>query len=52
MEALVWNTRLRMERGVGVAGNGVGLLNGKTTKQESIALVEGVEGGVVYKAGV
>jgi hypothetical protein len=27
MEALVLNTRLRMQRGVGVAGNGVGLLN-------------------------
>jgi hypothetical protein len=26
MEALVWNTRLRIYRGVGVAGNGVGLL--------------------------
>jgi hypothetical protein len=50
MEALVWNTRLRMQRGVGVAGNGVGLLNGQTTKRDSIAAVEGVE--VVYKAGV
>jgi hypothetical protein len=28
-EALVWNTRLRMQRGVGVVGNGMGLLNGQ-----------------------
>jgi hypothetical protein len=41
-EALVWNNRLRMERGVGIAGNGVGLLNGPTTKVDSIASVEEV----------
>jgi hypothetical protein len=41
-EVLVWNTRLRIERGVRVAGNGVGLLNGRTTKRDSIALEEGV----------
>jgi hypothetical protein len=35
MEALVWNTRLRMQRGVGVAGNGVSLLNGQTTRRDS-----------------
>jgi hypothetical protein len=32
MEVLVCTTRLRMERGVEVAGNGMGLLNGQTTK--------------------
>jgi hypothetical protein len=50
MEALVWNARLSMQRGVGVAGNVVGLLNGETTKRNSIASVEG--GGIVYKAGL
>jgi hypothetical protein len=40
-EALVWNTRLRMEKGMGVVGNGVGLLNGQTTKGDSIASEEG-----------
>jgi hypothetical protein len=30
-----------MDRGVGVAGNGVGLLNGQTTKRDSIALEKG-----------
>jgi hypothetical protein len=25
MEMLVWNSRLRMQRGVGLAGNGMGL---------------------------
>jgi hypothetical protein len=49
MEALVWNTRLRIERGVGVAGNGMGLLNGQTTKRDSIASVEGLGGGIVYR---
>jgi hypothetical protein len=48
MEALVWNTRLRMQGGVGVTDIGVGLLNGQTTKRDSIASVE----GVVYKAGL
>jgi hypothetical protein len=33
-QALVWYTRLRTQRGVGVAGSGVGLLNGQTTKQD------------------
>jgi hypothetical protein len=37
---------------MGVAGNGMGLLNGQTTKRDSIALLEGVGGGIVYKAGV
>jgi hypothetical protein len=41
-----------MRRGVGVAGNGVCLLNGHTTKRVSIASVEGVEDEVVYKAGL
>jgi hypothetical protein len=40
-EALVWNTRLRMDRGVGIAGNGMDLLNGQTTKYDSIALERG-----------
>jgi hypothetical protein len=40
-EAIAWNTRLRMERGVGVAGNGVGLLSDQATKQDSIDLEEG-----------
>jgi hypothetical protein len=35
MEALVWNSRLRMERRVGAAGNGMGLLNSQTTRQDS-----------------
>jgi hypothetical protein len=38
----VRNARLRMQREVEVAGNGMGLLNGQTTKRESIALVERV----------
>jgi hypothetical protein len=42
MGALIWNTRLRMERGVGVAGHGVSLLNGQTTMRDSIASVEGL----------
>jgi hypothetical protein len=29
MEALVWNTRLRMQRGVEVAGKGEGVFNGQ-----------------------
>jgi hypothetical protein len=41
-----------MQRGVGVAGNGVGLLNAQTTKRDSIAWVEGCGGGGVYKAGL
>jgi hypothetical protein len=32
MEALIWNTRLRMDMGVGVAGNGVGLLSGWSSR--------------------
>jgi hypothetical protein len=32
-EALVWNTRLRMDRGVGVVGNGMG--SGKRKKCEA-----------------
>jgi hypothetical protein len=42
MEALVWNTKLRMQRGVGIIGNGVGLLNGQTATRNSIASTEGV----------
>jgi hypothetical protein len=41
-----------MERGVGVAGNDMDLLNGQSTKRDSITSLEGVGGGVVYKAGV
>jgi hypothetical protein len=37
--------------GVGVAGNGAGLLNGQTKKRDSISSVEGVEDVVVYRAG-
>jgi hypothetical protein len=48
MEVLVWNFRLRMQRGVWVAGNGIGLLHGQTTKRDSITSMEGV--WVVYKA--
>jgi hypothetical protein len=40
-EALVWTTRLRTERGVGVTGNGVGLLNSQTTKRDSLVSEEG-----------
>jgi hypothetical protein len=49
MKVLVWNRRLRMDKGVGVAGNGMELLNGQTTKQDSIASVEGV--GLFTKQG-
>jgi hypothetical protein len=35
---------------MGVAGNGVGFLNSQTTKRDSIASVEVVGSGVVYKA--
>jgi hypothetical protein len=41
-----------MQRGVRVAGNGTGLLNGQTLKGDSIASVEGAGGGVVFKAGL
>jgi hypothetical protein len=44
-EALVWNA---MQIGMGVA---MGLLNGQTTKQDSIVSVKEFEGGVVYRAG-
>jgi hypothetical protein len=40
-----------MQREVGVAGTGVGLLNGHTTKQDSIALVEGVGVGLFTNQG-
>jgi hypothetical protein len=36
----------------GVAGNGMGLLNGHTTKRYPTASVEGIGEGVVYEAGV
>jgi hypothetical protein len=45
-EELIWNSRLGMEEGVRVAGSGLGLLNGQTTMQDSIASEEGE--GVVY----
>jgi hypothetical protein len=51
MVALVWNTRLRMQRGVGVAGKGVDLLNDQT-KKRSIASVEGVGMRLFTKQGV
>jgi hypothetical protein len=41
-EALVWNTRLRMQRRVELAGSDVGLLNGQTTKRDSVASVGGL----------
>jgi hypothetical protein len=50
-EELVSNTRLRKERGVGIAGNGMGLLNGLTTNRYSIAFVEG-GGGCLQSKGV
>jgi hypothetical protein len=34
---------------MGVAGNGMDLLNGQTAKQDSIASVEGVEVGLFTK---
>jgi hypothetical protein len=37
---------------IGVAGNGLGLLNGQTAKQNSITSVEGVGNEVVDKAGL
>jgi hypothetical protein len=39
-EELVWNIRLRMDREVRVAGNGVGLLIGQTIKRNSTASEE------------
>jgi hypothetical protein len=42
MKALVRKTRLRIERELGAAVNGMSLLNGQTTKQDFIALAEGV----------
>jgi hypothetical protein len=48
---LVRNTRLRMQRGVAVAGNGFSLLNGQTTKPDSVALVVGGGGRFAYSAG-
>jgi hypothetical protein len=45
-EVVLWDTILRMEGGVGVAGNGVGLLNCHTTRRDTIASVERC--GVVY----
>jgi hypothetical protein len=39
-----------MDRGAGIAGNGMVLRNGQTTKRDSIALEEG--GGVIYSQGV
>jgi hypothetical protein len=48
---LVWNKRLMMERGVGVAASGLDLLNGQTTKLDSIASVEGVGLGLFTKQG-
>jgi hypothetical protein len=49
MEALVWSTRLMMVSRLGVAGNGMGLLNGQTAKRDSIASVEGVGVGLFTK---
>jgi hypothetical protein len=50
-EALVRNTRLWLQRGVRVAGIGVGLLKSQNTKIDSINSVERVGDGVVYKHG-
>jgi hypothetical protein len=49
IEMLIWNTRLKMQRGVEVTGNGVGLLNGQTTKRDSIASLEAVGVGLFTK---
>jgi hypothetical protein len=43
-EASVWNSRLRMKRGVWIAGKGVCLLNGQTTNRDSIASEKRVRG--------
>jgi hypothetical protein len=51
MQALVPKTRLRIERGVGVEGNGMGLLNGQTTNEIPQLWCKGW-GGVVYIAGI
>jgi hypothetical protein len=40
-----------MHRGVGVAGNDMGLLNGQTTKRDSIASLGGVVVGLFTKQG-
>jgi hypothetical protein len=50
MEALVWNTSLRKQRGVGVGGNNVGLLIVQTTKRDYIASVEEVGVGLFARA--
>jgi hypothetical protein len=50
-ESLVWNIRLKVLRGVRVAGSGVGLLDGQTTKRDSIASVEGDGVFTVKKTG-
>jgi hypothetical protein len=39
--------QMRMERGMGLAGNGVGLLNGQTTKRDSITSEDG--GGGLFR---
>jgi hypothetical protein len=45
-EALLWNNRLGMQRGVRVAGIGVDLLNDQTTKRDSIGSLECVGEGL------
>jgi hypothetical protein len=51
MEALVWNTKMRVERSVEVASNGMGLLNGQTTKRDSLVSVEEVGAGLFTEQG-
>jgi hypothetical protein len=50
-EALVWLTRLRIKRRVGIVGNGVGFLKYQTTKRYSMAL-EGEGLFTVNTAGI
>jgi hypothetical protein len=50
MEPLACNNRMTMQRGVGLAGSGVGLSYGQTTKRDSLAPWKGW--AFVYKARV
>jgi hypothetical protein len=51
MEALVWNTRLRIDGGGGGAGKGGGLLNGPKTKRVSLVSVERLGVGLFTMQG-
>jgi hypothetical protein len=50
MEAFVWNTRLRMERGVGVAGVWTGVFKWSDYKLRFHSFGGRCGGGFIYKA--